>query len=276
MEKKMSGTLVSKVLYEELRNFLSTKRKKKCKIIDISIGDDFGGQMYAEMKKKKVEAETGIPFESIHYDNIELEELYAEIDRINKDKTIYGVMIQLPLPKHLDEKMLIELIDDSKDADGFTSGNLGKLMMGMDAPRACTPHGIMSLLKFYDIEIEGKDVLIINRSTIVGKPLAMMMLEKNATVTIAHSKTKNLKEKCLAADIIITAIGKAKFFDETWFNDTAVVVDVSINIDENGKLSGDVDKECYDKINMITPVPNGVGRTTVLALVEQSINNFLK
>lgn len=260
---------------EELKNKVKDLSKKP-KLVIIKIGNDAASAKYVDNKIKLCDS-VGIESQIIHLDEcVTNDDVATIINNLNTDITATSILLQLPLPKHLDEKMLIELIDDSKDADGFTSGNLGKLMMGMDAPRACTPHGIMSLLKFYDIEIEGKDVLIINRSTIVGKPLAMMMLEKNATVTIAHSKTKNLKEKCLAADIIITAIGKAKFFDETWFNDTAVVVDVSINIDENGKLSGDVDKECYDKINMITPVPNGVGRTTVLALVEQSINNFLK
>lgn len=273
MEKKMNGTLVSKVLYEELRNYLETKRKKKCKIIDISIGDDFGGQMYAEMKKKKVEAETGIPFESIHYDRIELEDLYAEIDRINKDKTIYGVMIQLPLPGNLreHERDILDRISPLKDVDGLTSKCLGNLMVGNSTFVPCTPKGIIVLLKAYGVDLVGKSVSIINRSNIVGKPLSELFLMENATPTVCHSKTEDLSYITKNSDIVVAALNKKEFIDSSFISKGTVIVDVGVHRNSEGKTVGDVKfDDVYSKSSLITPPTGGVGPMTICMLCYNS------
>ena len=211
------------------------------------------------------------------------EELSEKLDinvetilNLNKDEDITGILLQLPIPKHLDEDYLTNLIEDEKDVDGFTIGNMGKLSLGLESNVACTPRGIITLLKEFNIEIEGQDVLIINRSNIVGKPLAQLFLKENATVTIAHSKTKNLKEKIVLSDIVVTAVGKANFLRADDFKNNTTIIDVSINFNELGKMCGDVAKEDYDvlvneKQCNLTPVPNGVGQMTVIELIEQTI-----
>ena len=173
-------------------------------------------------------------------------------------------------------KIITNLIKDEKDVDGFTIENMGKLSLGLDGNVACTPRGIITLLKEFNIDIEGQDVLIINRSNIVGKPLSQLFLKENATVTIAHSKTKNLKEKIKLSDIVVTAVGKANFLGVDDFSDNTTIIDVSINFNEFGKMCGDVSKEDYDalvndKNCNLTPVPNGVGQMTVIELIEQTI-----
>lgn len=244
---------------------------RKPKLVIIRVGEDKASEKYVTNKIKLCHR-AGIESELLHLpESVDMEEVKFHIRRFNRDSEVSGILLQLPLPAHLNEKELTECIPPRKDVDGFTTANLGKLVVGESAPRACTPSGIMELLNYYGVEVEGKDVLIINRSNIVGKPLALMMLEKNATVTIAHSRTKDLKDKVKQADIVVTAIGKPNFFRAEDFKKDAVVVDVSINVDENNKLCGDVYKADYDKINMITPVPFGVGQTTVMSLIEQTL-----
>lgn len=244
---------------------------RKPKLVIIRVGEDKASEKYVTNKVKLCHR-AGIESELLHLpESVDMEEVKFHIRRFNRDSEVSGILLQLPLPAHLNEKELTECIYPRKDVDGFTTANLGKLVVGESAPRACTPSGIMELLNYYGVEVEGKDVLIINRSNIVGKPLALMMLEKNATVTIAHSRTRNLKDKVKQADIVVTAIGKPNFFRAEDFKKDAVVVDVSINVDENNKLCGDVCKADYDKINMITPVPFGVGQTTVMSLIEQTL-----
>ena len=193
-----------------------------------------------------------------------------------KTKILQEYLLQLPIPKHLDEDYLTNLIKDEKDVDGFTIANMGKLSLGLDGNIACTPRGIITLLKEFNIDIESKDVFIINRSNIVGKPLTQLFLKENATVTIAHSKTKNLKQKIKLSDIVVHAIGEINFLSADDFNDNTTIIDVSINFNELGKICGDVKKEDYDilineKNCNITPVPNGVGQMTVIELIEQTI-----
>lgn len=244
---------------------------RKPKLVIIRVGEDKASEKYVTNKVKLCHR-AGIESELLHLpESVDMEEVKFHIRRFNRDSEVSGILLQLPLPAHLNEKELTECIPPRKDVDGFTTANLGKLVVGESAPRACTPSGIMELLNYYGVDLEGKDVLIINRSNIVGKPLALMMLEKNATVTIAHSRTKDLKDKVKQADIVVTAIGKPNFFRAEDFKKDAVVVDVSINVDENNKLCGDVYKADYDKINMITPVPFGVGQTTVMSLIEQTL-----
>lgn len=259
----------------ELKNRVDKLRKKPSLVI-IRIGEDFASGKYVANKIKKCE-EVGIDSKIIHLDeNIKQSEVERIILDLNKNKDVTGVLLQLPIPKHLDEDYLTNLIEDEKDVDGFTIGNMGKLALNLYGNVACTPRGIMTLLKEFNIQIEGKDVLIINRSNIVGKPLAQLFLKENATVTIAHSKTKNLKDKIVSSDIVVTAVGKANFLRAEDFSNNTTIIDVSINFNEEGKMCGDVSKEDYniivnDKQCNLTPVPNGVGQMTVIELIEQTI-----
>lgn len=252
------------------------KLSKKPSLVIIRVGEDFASGKYVSNKVKKCE-EVGISSKIIHLDeNISQDELEKIIIDLNKDKDVTGILLQLPIPKHLNEDYLTNLIEDEKDVDGFTIGNMGKLSLNLEGNVACTPRGIMTLLKEFKIDMEGKDVLIINRSNIVGKPLAQLFLQENATVTIAHSKTKNLKEKISSSDIVVTAVGKANFLSAQDFSNNTTIIDVSINFNESGKMCGDVSKEDYDVIVNekqchLTPVPNGVGQMTVIELIEQTI-----
>lgn len=241
----------------------------------IRVGNDPASEKYVNNKSKLCE-QVGVKSEVYHKsEDVTQEELEFLINLLNCDPDTTGILVQLPLPKHLDEERILNLIYPEKEVDGFSPMNLGKLVRGEEAPIACTPKGIISLLKEYEISIRGKDVLILNRSNIVGKPLAQLFLQEDATVTIAHSKTKDLRKKIFNSDIVVTAIGKANMFDYTDFRDYTTIVDVSINFDENGKMCGDVKKADYDlllsKDCNITPVPNGVGIMTVLSLIEQVI-----
>lgn len=266
--------LVSKKV-DELKSRVD-KLSKKPSLVIIRVGDDFASGKYVANKIKKCD-EVGIDSKIIHFDGDVKQEVVKEtILNLNKDEDITGILLQLPIPKHLDEDYLTNLIEDEKDVDGFTIGNMGKLSLGLESNVACTPRGIITLLKEFNIEIEGQDVLIINRSNIVGKPLAQLFLKENATVTIAHSKTKNLKEKIVLSDIVVTAVGKANFLRADDFKNNTTIIDVSINFNELGKMCGDVAKEDYDvlvneKQCNLTPVPNGVGQMTVIELIEQTI-----
>ena len=260
---------------EELKDRVN-KLSKNPSLVIIRVGDDFASGKYISNKIKRCE-EVGISSRIIHLDeNVSQEVVEETILNLNKDEDITGILLQLPIPKHLDEDYLTNLIEDEKDVDGFTIGNMGKLSLGLESNVACTPRGIITLLKEFNIEIEGQDVLIINRSNIVGKPLAQLFLKENATVTIAHSKTKNLKEKIASSDIVVTAVGRANFLRAENFSEKTTIIDVSINFNELGKMCGDVSKEDYDiivnekKCNL-TPVPNGVGQMTVIELIEQTI-----
>ena len=260
---------------EELKQRVNRLNKKPSLVI-IRIGEDFASGKYVANKIKKCE-EVGIESKIIHLEeNISQQMVEKTILDLNKDEKVTGILLQLPIPKHLDEEYLTNLIEDEKDVDGFTIGNMGKLSLGQDGNVACTPRGIITLLKEFKIDIEGKDVLIINRSNIVGKPLAQLFLKENATVTIAHSKTKNLKEKIKLSDIVVTAVGRTNFLEASDFSDNTTIIDVSINFDELGKMCGDVKKDDYDilvneKQCNLTPVPNGVGQMTVIELIEQTI-----
>ena len=252
------------------------KLSKKPSLVIIRVGEDFASGKYVSNKVKKCE-EVGISSKIIHLDeNISQDEVEKIIIDLNKDKDVTGVLLQLPIPKHLNEDYLTNLIEDEKDVDGFTIGNMGKLSLNLEGNVACTPRGIITLLKEFKIDMEGKDVLIINRSNIVGKPLSQLFLQENATVTIAHSKTKNLKEKIAASDIVVTAVGRTNFLSAQDFSNKTTIIDVSINFNEAGKMYGDVSKEDYDVIVNekqchLTPVPNGVGQMTVIELIEQTI-----
>lgn len=200
------------------------------------------------------------------------EELLKVIKELNEDDTVDGILVQLPLPKHIDESKVIEMIDPKKDVDGFHPMNIAHLFLGHTGLLPCTPYGLMVMLDEIGYDLEGKEVVVVGRSNIVGKPVALLALAKSATVTIAHSRTQNLKEVCKKADVLITAVGRAKMFDESYIKEGAIVLDVGINRNVNNKLCGDVDFEsCKDKAAAITPVPGGVGPMTIAMLLHNTM-----
>ncbi|MGN0551347.1 MAG: bifunctional methylenetetrahydrofolate dehydrogenase/methenyltetrahydrofolate cyclohydrolase FolD [Acutalibacteraceae bacterium] len=238
----------------------------------VIVGDDSASRVYVNNKKKACaqvgfySEEYALPAETTQ------QELMALVDTLNKKKDINGILVQLPLPSHLDEKAVIEAIDPAKDVDAFHASNVGKIMIGDYHFLPCTPAGVMELLKSENIEICGKNCVVIGRSNIVGKPMLMLLLHQNGTVTICHSKTKNLAEICSKADILVAAVGIAKFVKPDMVKDGAVVIDVGMDRDENGKLCGDVDFESVkDKASYITPVPGGVGPMTIAMLMKNTL-----
>lgn len=238
----------------------------------VIVGDDPASRVYVNNKKKACEL---VGFHSEEYAlsaQTTQEELMALVEKLNKDDSINGILVQLPLPKHLDDKAVIAAIDPKKDVDAFHAENVGKIMIGDYKFLPCTPAGVMELLASENIEIEGKNCVVIGRSNIVGKPMAMLLLHKNGTVTITHSRTKNLKEICLGADIIVAAVGIPKFLKGDMVKDGAVVIDVGMDRDENGRLCGDVDfDEVEKKAGYITPVPGGVGPMTIAMLMKNTL-----
>ncbi len=250
----------------------------------IMVGDNPASKVYVKNKSKACDM-VGIEYEEhLLDDDISQDKLTRLIKELNNNRRIHGILLQSPIPKHLDINQAFKLISDDKDVDGFNPTSVGKLVIGEDTFISCTPYGIMRIFKDYDIDLEGKDVVIIGRSNIVGKPLLQCCLNKNATVTICHSKTKNLKEFTKKADIVIAAIGRAKFVTADMIKEGAIVIDVGINRTEDGKLVGDVDFENVEKIaSHITPVPGGVGPMTIAMLMKNVIkaakslkNNSLK
>ena len=275
----MSVITDGKKLAKEIRENLKIKceelkeRGIEPKLAVILVGNDKPSQIYVKNKSKACE-EIGIKFEEYLLDeNITQKELINLIEKLNKDNTIHGILLQSPIPEQLDINEAFRKILPEKDVDGFNPVNVGKLVLNQDTFVSCTPYGIMKMFEAYNIDLTGKNVTIIGRSNIVGKPLIQCCLNKNATVTICHSKTKELKEHTKKADILIVAIGKSKFITEDMVKKDAIVIDVGINRDENGKLTGDVDFENVEKkASFITPVPGGVGPMTIAMLM----NNVLK
>lgn len=238
----------------------------------IVVGDNQASRVYVNNKKKACESVGIKSLEYIMPENIPEEELLNLIDYLNISKCVHGILVQLPLPEHIDANRVIERIDPDKDVDGFTAVNTGKLWLGEYPFAPCTAMGIIELLDHYNIDVAGKHCVVIGRSNIVGKPVAALLLERNATVTICHSKTKDLYKHTSQADILISAVGKPKFVTWGMVKKDAVVIDVGINRDENGKLCGDVDVESVkDRISMLTPVPGGVGPMTVAMLMKNTL-----
>ena len=267
----IDGKKVASSVREEVKKEVA-RIYPKPRLLVIQVGEDPASCTYIKSKEKAC-LEVGIEFYHKKYDaNVKQEVLEEEITRFNDDNRISGILIQLPLPKHLDTQRLIDLISPQKDVDGLTTVNLGLLFQNREGIVPCTPLGIVRLLHEYNIEIAGKDVVIVGRSNLVGKPLSMLFLKENATVTICHSKTKNLSDKTKEADILIVAVGKKHLITKEMVKDGAVVIDVGITR-EDGKLYGDVDfEDVKDKASYITPVPGGVGPMTVSML----LSNFVK
>ncbi|MBO4643960.1 MAG: bifunctional methylenetetrahydrofolate dehydrogenase/methenyltetrahydrofolate cyclohydrolase FolD [Alphaproteobacteria bacterium] len=241
------------------------------KLAVILVGNDPASAVYVGNKEKAAK-EVGIESVAYRFEEISQSELLALIARLNADNGVDGILVQLPLPRGLNEKEILQAIDPAKDVDGFHPLNLGKMLIGEPAPVACTPKGCMKLIHLAKQDLTGLRAVVIGRSVIVGKPMAQLLLKENCTVTMAHSKTENLPELCRTADILVAAIGKPKTVKADWIKNGAIVIDVGINRLENGKLCGDVDFDaCFDKCAAITPVPKGVGPMTIAMLLENTV-----
>ena len=274
MANIIDGKQISKDIKEELKAEVASlaAQGRKCCLAVIQVGNDPASSVYVGNKKKAC-AYVGI--ESLAYELPEEtteEELLTIIDKLNKDADVHGILCQLPLPKHINEDHVIKAISPKKDVDGFHPQNVGALVIGEKGFVSCAPAGIIQLLKRSNIEMDGKHCVVVGRSNIVGKPMSLLMLRENATVTICHSHTRNLKEICKEADILIVAIGKPQFIGKEYVKDGAVVIDVGIHRDENNKLCGDVK---YDEVepvaSYITPVPGGVGPMTIAMLMHNCV-----
>lgn len=275
MAEILDGRMVAKKIRQGLKSEVEDLRANGInpKLAVIMVGEDPSSKIY--VKNKSIACnEVGIEYEEfLLSETTTMEELLDLIDKLNKDATIHGILLQSPIPKGLDINEAFRAIDPKKDVDGFNPFNVGKLCLGQDTFVSCTPFGIIKLLGEYNIEIEGKNAVVVGRSNIVGKPMMQCLLNKNATVTICHSKTKDLKEVTKEADILVVAIGRANFIKKDMVKENAVVIDVGINRGENGKLCGDVDFEEVSKVaSYITPVPGGVGPMTIAMLM----NNIVK
>ncbi|MBE5959392.1 MAG: bifunctional methylenetetrahydrofolate dehydrogenase/methenyltetrahydrofolate cyclohydrolase FolD [Lachnospiraceae bacterium] len=272
----IDGKKISTEIKDELKIEVDKYKARGIKITMavVKVGEDPASAVYVRNKQKACEY---IGIDSVAYELREEtteEELLALIDKLNKDDEINGILVQLPLPKHINEDIILDAIDSKKDVDGFHPNNVGKMMIGKETFLPCTPAGIVELLKRSNIELEGKECVVIGRSNIVGKPMSMLMLKENCTVTICHSRTKDLKEVTKRADILIVAIGKPKFVTADFVKDGATVIDVGIHRMEDGKLCGDVDFEQVEpKAYAITPVPGGVGPMTVTMLMANCLRS---
>lgn len=241
----------------------------------VIVGDDSASRVYVNNKKKAC-AEVGFYSEeyALPAETTE-QELINLVRTLNEKDDIDGILVQLPLPRHINEKAVIETISPKKDVDAFHVQNVGKIMIGEYSFLPCTPAGVMELIKSEGIDLNGKECVVIGRSNIVGKPMAMLLLHANATVTVCHSRTRDLKEVCKRADVLVVAIGKAKFVTADMVKEGAVVIDVGMDRDENGKLCGDIDFESVEKVaSFITPVPGGVGPMTIAMLMQNTLTAY--
>ena len=276
MAELIDGKTISTIIKDECKEKVAEYKKQGISIClaVIQVGNDPASSVYVNNKKKAC-AYIGIA--SLSYELPEettQEELLALIEELNQKKEVNGILVQLPVPKHIDEKTIINAISPKKDVDGFHPQSVGSLCIGQPGFVSCTPAGIIELLKRTNVDISGKHCVVIGRSNIVGKPMALLMLRENATVTVTHSKTKNLKEITKQADILIVAIGKPKFVDSSYVKDGAVVIDVGIHRNEDNKLCGDVDFESVKTIaSAITPVPGGVGPMTIAMLMKNCVDS---
>ncbi|MBR0454452.1 MAG: bifunctional methylenetetrahydrofolate dehydrogenase/methenyltetrahydrofolate cyclohydrolase FolD [Clostridia bacterium] len=268
--KEISATIRSEI--KEATERLVAESGVRPGLAVIIVGEDPASQVYVRNKKRACD-EVGFYSESYELpENTTQEELNALVDKLNKDDKIHGILCQLPLPKHLDENEVIMRIDPKKDVDAFHPENVGKIMIGDYSFLPCTPAGVMALLERSGIDVCGKECVVVGRSNIVGKPQAMLLLHANGTVTICHSRTKNLAEVCRRADILVAAIGKADFFTGDMVKEGAVVIDVGMNRRADGKLTGDVDFASVEpKASYITPVPGGVGPMTITMLMQNTL-----
>lgn len=277
MGEIIDGKKIAEKIYKQLENEISELKRNghEITLAVINIGENEASEIYISNKKKMCD-KLGINSKIFHLPkkNSE-EELLDLIDKLNIDPKINGILVQLPLPSHINTNKIIEKIDPIKDVDGFNNVNLGKLLTKQDATKfllPCTAEGIMQIFHYENISLSGKHCVIINRSNIIGKPLSLMMLKEDATVTVCHRKTQNLKKICQNADIIVSAVGKINFITKDMIKPGAILIDVGINRDKTGKVCGDVDfQNVKDVVSFITPVPGGVGPMTVAMLLKNTI-----
>lgn len=272
MNKIIDGKKYSEILKEELKEKVSNLDIKPCLVV-ISVGYNPASKVYVAQKEKCANY-IGINYKHLHFESITENDLIKEINKLNNDNNISGIIVQLPLPEGMNEELIVNAIVSSKDVDGLTYLNAGKLLNKKDCLVSCTPKGIMYLLKEEGVELDGKNVVVVGRSILVGKPMMNLLINANATVTLCHSKTKNLKEITKQADILIVAIGKKHFITSDMVKEDAIVIDVGINR-VDGKLYGDVFyDDVFDKVKKITPVPGGVGPMTVVMLMQNVVKAY--
>ncbi len=278
MANLINGKEVSQKVKNEVKEQTEKLSKKGIKVglAVVIVGDNPASRVYVNAKKKACEE---VGFSSYEYAlpaDTTQDELLELVDVLNKDEKVNGILVQLPLPEHIDENAIINAISPDKDVDAFHPSNVGKIMIGEYAFLPCTPAGVMELIDSTGTDIAGKSCVVIGRSNIVGKPMSMLLLHRSGTVTICHSKTKNLKEICMNADILVVAIGRANFVTADMVKEGAVVIDVGMNRLENGKLCGDVDFEpVSEKAGFITPVPGGVGPMTIAMLMKNTLTSAI-
>lgn len=274
--RRIDGTELARKIRKEIEEEVQFLKEKNVVpgLAVILVGHDPASQLYVNSKEKACET-VGINSKKYLFDeNVSEQELLELIGQLNKDQNIDGILVQLPLPNHINENVIIDAIDTGKDVDGFSPTNVGQLVIGNTAFEPCTPKGCMALLREAGIKLAGKKAVVIGRSNIVGKPMALLLLSADATVTICHSHTKNLREEIADADIVVLAVGKEKFLTPDMVKDGVVIIDVGINRDEKGKVCGDADFSAFEEINKdcaITPVPGGVGPMTITMLLKNTL-----
>lgn len=274
MAKLIDGKVISAAVKAEVAAEVARLKEQGITpgLAVIIVGEDPASKVYVANKEKACEAIGMASFKYAMPESTTEAELLELIEKLNNDSSVNGILCQLPLPRHLNEELIINSILPEKDVDAFHPHNVGKIMIGNYDFLPCTPAGIMEMLKYENIDIEGKECVVIGRSNIVGKPMSMLLLHKNGTVTVCHSRTKNLKEVCRRADILVAAVGRANFVTADMVKDGAVVIDVGINRLESGKLCGDVNfAEVEPKASYITPVPGGVGPMTIATLMKNTL-----
>lgn len=276
MAKLISGKAVSAALRTQIREETAALRENHGihpGLAVVLVGNDPASQIYVRNKQKACEEVGFRAFEYRLNENSTQEQLLDLIRVLNKDDKVHGILVQLPLPKHIDEQTVILTIAPEKDVDAFHPMNVGRIMIGNYEFLPCTPAGVMELIDSTGVDLNGANCVVVGRSNIVGKPMAMLLLHRNATVTICHSRTRNLAEVCAGADILVSAVGKPHFIRADMVKDGAVVIDVGMNHDENGKLCGDVEfAEVEPKASYITPVPGGVGPMTITTLLKNTLH----
>ena len=276
MTQIIDGKKISAEIKDELKQEVAAMKAegKEIALAVIQVGEDPASSVYVRNKKKACEY---IGITSVSYEIPEdstQQELLDLVEKCNKDPKINGILVQFPLPPHMDEDAVIHAIDPKKDVDGFHPVSVGNMVIGNDGFLPCTPAGIIELLKRSGVEIGGKECVVVGRSNIVGKPMSMLLLRENGTVTVCHSRTRNLREVCSRADILVVAVGRPKFIDASYVKEGAVIIDVGIHRNENNKLCGDVDFDAVkEKTSAITPVPGGVGPMTIAMLMKNCVKS---
>lgn len=276
--KIIDGKAIATKIKEDIKgkiDILKSNKERVPKLVVVLIGDNQASHVYVKNKEKACK-QTGIKSEIMQLTTDVTEQILLDtIGKLNNDNTVDGILVQLPLPEHINEEKVLSKINSTKDVDGFHPDNIAKLFLGQKGMVPCTPQGMMTMLESVGYDLTGKEVVVIGRSNIVGKPVSLLCLQKNATVTMAHSKTKDLKGVCQRADVLITAIGKPNFFNKDYVKEGAIVLDVGINRDENNKLCGDVDfHDVQEKVAAITPVPGGVGPMTIAMLLKNTMEAY--